>query len=275
MPNSSGSEQLAVGTEVDLALCWRELLGGVVAVRGSFFNDSRCGLLLGGTGQERSVPIVGRRLQILESVLSGEGQNCIAIDMDLAPSTVALHARQALESLGVSGRPSRAHPLLMLMASAHARRLVVSGSLRLLPSDQGELRVIEVPRPGRRLGESLPAAERAVVNLLVEGHRYVEIATMRQTAVRTVANQIAAVFRRLNVSGRSELIQRLFVLDGLLPCSGAPGSASPPPATLLPPTVREPLSGRSWRDDARSSGIRPLATLSPQLLDLAGAARVR
>lgn len=300
MADSSGFEQLAVGVpfvartfsdaetmreatvaagdstpgaEVDLALCWRELIGGVVTIQSGFFGSARCGLLLGAPQLPRDAPVEGRRLQILESVLSGAGQNCVAIDMDLAPSTVALHARQALESLGVSGRPSRVHPLLMLMATAAHRGVLVSGKVSYVQSEQGELRVIEVPRPGQRLGESLPGAERVVADLLIEGHCYVEIARKRRTAVRTVANQIAAVFRRLNVSGRSELIQRLFLVDGLLPPAATPRS-SPAPATLPPPTVREPLSGRQWLD-AHSSGIRPLAGLSPQLMELAGAARAR
>jgi DNA-binding NarL/FixJ family response regulator len=264
-------EITAVGStlaEVDLALCWRELIGGVVTVRGGFFDSGKCGVLLGAPQHPRDAALVGRRLEILESVLAGIGQNCVAIDLGVAPSTVALHARQALETLGVPGRPSRVHPLMMLMATAARRGILVSGKVSYVQSAQGELRAIEVARPGQRLRESLPAAERAVIDLLIEGRGYVEIAEKRHTAVRTVANQIAAVFRRLNVSGRSELIQRLFVVDGLLPPTAALGS-------VLPPTLHGPLSGRPW-SDARISGIRPLAHMSSQLLELAGAsARAR
>jgi DNA-binding NarL/FixJ family response regulator len=259
------------GGDVDLGLCWRELIGGVVSVQGGIWGGARCGLLL-RPPLPQGAPVTGRRLEILESVLSGAGQNCIAIDMVLAPSTVALHARQGLESLGVSGRPSRVHPLLMLMATAARRGILVSGKVSYVQSEQGELRLIEVPRPGQRLGESLPGAERAVIELLIEGDCYVEIAKKRRTSVRTVANQIASSFRRLNVSGRSELIQRLFVVDGLLPPGATPRS-TPPSATLSPPTVPERLSGPQW--DARSSGIRPLTSLSPQLMELAAAARAR
>jgi DNA-binding NarL/FixJ family response regulator len=255
-----------------LALVWRELVRGVESVTHEGFSDTHCGLVLAPTKEPVERP-AGRRLEILESVLAGLGQNCVAIDMDLAPSTVALHARLALESLGVSVRPSRVHPLLMLMATAARRGILVSGQVSYVQSEQGELRMIEVPRPGQRLGESLPIAERAVIDLLIEGHCYTEIARKRGTAVRTVANQIAAGFRRLNVSGRSELIQRLFLVDGLLPPASTPCS-SPPPATLLPPTVHEPMSGRQW-PDSRSSGIRPLSSLSPRLMELAAAARAR
>jgi DNA-binding CsgD family transcriptional regulator len=57
----------------------------------------------------------------------------------------------------------------------------------------------------------LPAAELAVIRQLVEGHSYAEIAAERGTSTRTIANQITAVFRRLRVSGRNELVQRLFL----------------------------------------------------------------
>jgi len=255
-----------------LALVWRELVRGVESVTKEIFSDTHCGLVLAPTKAPPLERPAGRRLEIIERVLAGAGQNCVAIDMNLAPSTVALNARQALESLGVSARPSRVHPLLILMATAARQGLLVSGQVSYAQSAEGELRVIEVLRPGQRLGESLPDAERTVIDLLIEGHCYLEIAKRRRTAVRTVANQIASAFRRLNVSGRSELIQRLFAVDGLLPPAATPRST--PPATLPPPTVREPLSGRQWHD-ARSSGIRPLAGLSPQLIELAEAARAR
>lgn len=256
----------------DLALVWRELVHGVESVVGELFSETRCGLVLAPKRPGVDHAVAGRRLEIIELVLSGVGQNCIAIDMDLAPSTVALNARQGLVDLGVGARPSRVHPLLMLMATAARRRILVSGSVSFVQSDRGEFRVIDVPRPGQRLGESLPAAERAVIELLIEGCCYVEIAERRRTAVRTVANQIAAAFRRLNVSGRSELIQRLFTADGLLPPADAPGPMPPRPPTLPPPTVREPLSRRP-RDDARTSQIRPLSSLSAQLLEQAVQAR--
>ena len=48
---------------------------------------------------------------------------------------------------------------------------------------------------------------------LVEGLCYDEIARRRGTSTRTIANQISAVFRRMRVSGRNDLVQRLFAGD--------------------------------------------------------------
>jgi len=53
---------------------------------------------------------------------------------------------------------------------------------------------------------ALTEAERQVLALLLEGHSNAEIATTRSTSERTVANQVAAIFRKLHVSSRCELV---------------------------------------------------------------------
>jgi DNA-binding CsgD family transcriptional regulator len=58
---------------------------------------------------------------------------------------------------------------------------------------------------------------------LVEGASYGEIARRRGTSTRTIANQITAVFRRMRVSGRSELLLRLFACDAASETLAPPG----------------------------------------------------
>jgi DNA-binding CsgD family transcriptional regulator len=53
----------------------------------------------------------------------------------------------------------------------------------------------------------LSAAEREVARAALEGRSNAEIAALRGTSVRTVANQLQSIFRKLGVSGRTELIQ--------------------------------------------------------------------
>lgn len=200
-------------TDIHLALLWRELSRGVSAVFDGFFTDERCYLVL--ALQEKPAPIEGRRLQILELVLGGSRQKNIAIDLDLAPSTVALNSRLALASMGLPDKPSRAHPLLMLAARAsgvQSPQLPNSARCSVIRAEDGrELRVVAMQRPDFGLAQLLPGAELAVIRSLVEGLCYREIARQRGTSPRTIANQISAVFRRLRVSGRNELVQRLFI----------------------------------------------------------------
>jgi DNA-binding NarL/FixJ family response regulator len=196
-----------------LSLLWRELSLGLCKIVDSFFTSTRC-YLVTAPALGPAVALEGRRLEILEAVLCGDGQKRIAIELGLAPSTVALNARLALSALGISARPSRAHPLLMLSAKAASMpRLHATGALSFLQRGDSVFRVVSIPRPEAGLARLLPPAELAVVRSLVEGAAYQEIALQRGTSTRTIANQITAVFRRLKVSGRSELLLRLFLGD--------------------------------------------------------------
>jgi DNA-binding NarL/FixJ family response regulator len=231
-------------TEISLALLWCELSRGVSRVVDGFFSDERCYLVLSIKTRNAPTPIEGRRLEILEAVLSGMRQKNIAMELKLAPSTVALNSRLALENLGVPGKPSRAHPLLMLAARAAAEpKLVLARWSTLAGADDGELRIISMPRPDFALDNLLPSAELAVIRSLVEGKSYQEIGRERGTSTRTVANQISAVFRRLHVSGRNELVQRLLSPDASR--GVGPGSDAPPPSTRQPLLARPESARRS------------------------------
>jgi DNA-binding NarL/FixJ family response regulator len=235
-------------TDINLSLLWRELARGTSTVVDDFFFEDRCYLVLALKTDVDASPLEGRRLEILEAVLGGLRQKNIAIDLQLAPSTVALNSRLALESLGLSCKPSRAHPLLMLAARAVTEPTVALAKCSaFVGDDDRELRVIAVSRPDRTLQEVLPAAELAVIRSLVEGLSYQEIARRRGTSTRTIANQISAVFRRLRVSGRNELVQRLFFDD-------VSEQASPKvlSETLVPPTVADP-KGPAGSEGARRS----------------------
>jgi DNA-binding CsgD family transcriptional regulator len=201
-------------SQMSLALprLWKELSLGLCRITDSFFTVTRCFLVTRASG-ESCTPLDALSLQVLEAVL-GEAvcQNSVALDLDVAPSTVAARTRSSLETLGVRDIPSRVTPLLMLTARA-ARLLSVQWPSRVSFVEHGDetLRVVSVARPDLSL-PATPPAEMAVLRLLFEGHPYADIARARGTAARTVANQLAAVFRRFGVSGRAELVLRLFDL---------------------------------------------------------------
>jgi DNA-binding NarL/FixJ family response regulator len=68
-----------------------------------------------------------------------------------------------------------------------------------------DLFVLSLPSPAAGLPDVLTSAERHVAGLVLDGLSNRTIAQVRGTSVRTVANQIASVFRKLNVTGRTEL----------------------------------------------------------------------
>ena len=218
--------------DISLALLWKELALGLCCVVDAFFADERC-FLVTSPVEGQATPLEGRRLQIVEAVLAGEGQKSIAIELKLAPSTVALNARLALSALGLSAKPSRAHPLLMLAArAARIPSLRAVGRLSFVEHGGSVRRVVSISRPDLELHRLVPPAELAVIRLLIEGAPYEEIALRRGTATRTVANQVTAVFRRLKVSGRNELLVHL--LAGSVDGRSATGAFY---ETLVPPAA--------------------------------------
>lgn len=55
----------------------------------------------------------------------------------------------------------------------------------------------------------LTEAEQAVVALLLDGYDNASIAAARGRSPRTIANQLARIFRKLDVSSRAELAAKL------------------------------------------------------------------
>jgi DNA-binding CsgD family transcriptional regulator len=72
-----------------------------------------------------------------------------------------------------------------------------------------DLTVFSFPLAPPALPPGLSAAERAVAMDLLEGKSNGEIAAARCTSVRTVANQISSLFKKLRVHSRSQLVALL------------------------------------------------------------------
>lgn len=63
--------------------------------------------------------------------------------------------------------------------------------------------------PAARVLAPLTEAERAVVEGICAGRSNAAIAAMRGTSVRTVANQVASLLRKLGVGSRHELVAKM------------------------------------------------------------------
>jgi DNA-binding NarL/FixJ family response regulator len=83
-----------------------------------------------------------------------------------------------------------------------------------LSIDGNELFLLGTPALTECLPDDLTKAEKDVAALVLEGLSNREIAKARGTSVRTIANQVAAIFRKLKVTARVELGQA--VLRGRL-----------------------------------------------------------
>jgi DNA-binding CsgD family transcriptional regulator len=72
-----------------------------------------------------------------------------------------------------------------------------------------EFVVVSEPIVGADVFAALTQAEREVARLVADGCSNRAIAARRGARPRTVANQLAAIYRKLAVSSRSELVARL------------------------------------------------------------------
>jgi DNA-binding CsgD family transcriptional regulator len=68
-----------------------------------------------------------------------------------------------------------------------------------------ELVVLSYPKLSAASVDGLTQAERAVLDLLLQGKSNAQIAERRGTSPRTVANPVASVFRKLDVGSRADL----------------------------------------------------------------------
>ncbi|HET7540969.1 MAG TPA: helix-turn-helix transcriptional regulator [Polyangiaceae bacterium] len=204
----------ASSKQLPLARLWLELVSGSCKIAAALFSRTHCSLVVTMPIRKQARPLKHRARTILESVLRGSAQKAVALDLGLAASTITANAQQSLERLGFGGTASRVHPLLILAATAAGEHdESVTGALSFVTRGQVAFRVVSIPRPETKLSFALPPAELEIVRCLVEGHSHDDMARQRGTSKRTVANQIASLFRRLRVTGRMELVHRLFALN--------------------------------------------------------------
>ncbi len=86
--------------------------------------------------------------------------------------------------------------------------------LQALQSDDGEVAILSFAIPDGEQPRALSAVESEVVALVLQGHSNREIAVLRRTSVRTVANQVASVYRKLGVRSRLELVAHAAIALG-------------------------------------------------------------
>lgn len=78
-----------------------------------------------------------------------------------------------------------------------------------VPEEPQEFVVLTFAVPSPAIPATFSAAEGEVALAVLDGHTNAEIAAARKTSVRTVANQVVAMYRKLGVHSRSELVVAL------------------------------------------------------------------
>jgi DNA-binding CsgD family transcriptional regulator len=195
---------------IRLSALWTELVSGLCKIEQATFDEQNCSLVVtrhpcgAGAGP---VPLARRDVEVLERALIDGARKSVAMDLGLCPSSIAEILKRGSVFMGLSCWPSRI-PLLLVL-SVHASRapeLSRAAAVVVAENQHFQRQTIGMVRPDNALAARLTPAEFAVTRLLVEGKSYAEIAALRHTSARTVANQLATAFQRLSVSGRAELV---------------------------------------------------------------------
>lgn len=194
-----------------LAELWLRVRAGEWRLRDAFSEPGRWYALVETTPyRTESERRRGTGLSMFEQVLLGQTSKVVAIERNLSPSAVAYSMRTVLDSIGLGCRLRGVPQILMLsarLAQEPHREAVAARIARVAASH--DTWVIGTHCPKLDLLNTLSRAERAVMLQLLDGCDYKQIARARNTSLRTVANQVTMAFRKLGVSGRAELVDRL------------------------------------------------------------------
>jgi len=228
-----------------LATLWDELIAGTCKVESWSYAEHDWSMVVSRPAKPSGPDSGGLRrrdVEILERTLLSGVRKHVAMEAGLSCSSIAVIMQSCFQFMGLSCLPSRIPGLLV--AAAHARH---GQTERWRASNGAPTRgffeeTIRVARPDAELYAWLAPAEHAVIHSLIEGMTYAEIAEIRRTSVRTVANQVASGFRRLDVSGRAELLCLLAKW----------GLKRPEPPTRRPPSMVVPPVRRGRARGARS-----------------------
>jgi DNA-binding NarL/FixJ family response regulator len=192
---------------LDLSTLWHSLCSGAWRLQETFDSDSRCYATVERVAPGSMKPLRPRQARILGTLLLGQCHKQVAFAFDIGVSTIASAARDALGAMGFAGPASRA-PLLLAMAACAAlspRRAPVLARCARVAASGGSTLLVSATRPDMHFPVPLSPAEADVARQLMRGETHAGIARRREASCRTVANQLAAVFQKLGVSGRAAL----------------------------------------------------------------------
>jgi DNA-binding CsgD family transcriptional regulator len=233
----------AQGMPFQLAELWLRLRSGEWRLRDAFSERGHWYAVVEATAPGTECERRSRSgLAMLEQVLLGQTSKVVAIERNLSPSAVASAMRTVLDSIGLDCR-LRGVPQILMLSARLSRS--PSGQVPQVPSARiaglaaatRATWVVSTRCPRFDMLDALSRAERAVMLQVLDGCDYKQIASARKTSLRTVANQVTMAFRKLGVSGRAELVDRL------LQCSlGTPGGRPAPPRVRAAPSLAPALS---------------------------------
>jgi DNA-binding NarL/FixJ family response regulator len=215
---------------------WQGLRLGQWTVLGEFECDARRHVLgwFDQSIKNTSEPdLTARQSEVATRVALGHSLKVIAHDLGVATSTISAHlahisARLQLEGSSRAELVARFPHLWSRLTGVSAVAVAVGSRPALKPSnapeegaapvfmsaerfrhDGRDWVILSYPLIPRELWKPLTQAERSVATLMLRGFSNDKLAAARCCSPHTVANQVTAIFRKLGVFSRAELIARV------------------------------------------------------------------
>lgn len=184
------------------ALAWAELLSGRMEMVDHFAHDGRRYIVvrLEPFG-DRTTALTGREKLIAARRVQGASLKAIADELGISISTVAKALQRVLRKLRVRN--------IAELVSLFGRQAMTDLRAAPFSAEGANYLVLSHSASAPVLPPGLTLAEREIVSALLRGLSNGEIAAQRGVALRTVANQVASIFRKMDVRSRVELVRKL------------------------------------------------------------------
>jgi DNA-binding NarL/FixJ family response regulator len=187
---------------VEPASAWNSLMRGEwVVAEHSMIGSSRTILALSARSPAVEHALEETEVRIATRRARGESVKAIAFDPSCSEGVVHRHVASVMRKLKL---PCQADLVVLLRDQCPwglcASRIRWSGD---------DCQIFTYAAPFWPLPRCLTRAEQSIVLELVAGACHRDIAMARGTSERTVANQVASIFRKLNVGSRLDLFVAL------------------------------------------------------------------
>jgi DNA-binding NarL/FixJ family response regulator len=188
---------------------WQDLVEGRLRIVATQSLGAQREFIARASLGERLTP---REQRVARLVARGLANKQIAFDLHISTSGVGRAIDGALRKLGLESRVDLA--VLGAAFDPYARGLDTARPAATCAEQiHGGKRYVHLTASldEHPSWQVLSSAERDVVGLALAGHANAEIARARGTSSRTIANQLAKVFRKLGISGRTALASQLLI----------------------------------------------------------------
>lgn len=187
-----------------LSELWDGLVQGRLRLKMCFQSDTRLhAVAVRVDDPARRKPLSERHAKILKTWLLHGRSKQVAYDHGVSPSAMTALLKNALTRLGLHITPREVPSLLLLVAHATPGRPQAIACEHLTADEAQLLISIENFEP-KQFG--LSPAERDILPRLIAGRSNGALASERSVSPRTIANQLAHLFRKFGVSSRMELL---------------------------------------------------------------------